>query len=428
MSNGVHSVWRELYPAKGIWTFFIIFQAERKALMYSYDEVLTYCREEDVKFIRLAFCDFLGRQKNVAIMPDELARAFEHGISIDASAIAGFGDEAKSDLLLFPDPSTLSVLPWRPSHGRVVRMFCDIRHPDGAPFRRDSRLLLKKAVAAAKEEGISCYFGAEIEFYLFQTDENGRPTKIPFDQAGYMDIAPDDKGENVRRDICLTLESMGIRPESSHHEEGPGQNEIDFRYSDALSAADNAVTFQAVVKTIAMQNGLCACFTPKPLEHQSGNGLHINISIKSLGGRADRDAFMAGVLCHIREITAFLNPVEESYRRLGERKAPRYVTWSRQNRSPLIRIPAAKGEYERFELRSPDPCANPYIAYALLIYAGLDGVRRQLPLCPPVDDNLFTAGPAVTEVLEQLPSTLEQARQLAEGSELIRRFMSDILS
>ncbi|HIW74145.1 MAG TPA: glutamine synthetase family protein [Firmicutes bacterium] len=396
--------------------------------MYSYSEVLTYCREEDVKFIRLAFCDLTGNQKNIAIMPEELERAFEHGISFDASAIPGFGDESKSDLFLFPDPSTLSVLPWRPSHGRVVRMFCDIRRPDGTPFPKDSRRLLKKAVAAAAEDGVVCSFGAEFEFYLFQTDENGKPTKIPFDDAGYMDIAPDDKGENVRRDICLTLESMGIRPESSHHEEGPGQNEIDFRYSEALSAADNAVTFPAVVKTIAMQNGLWACFSPKPLVHQSGNGLHINMSIQSPGGRADRDAFMAGVLRHIREITAFLNPTEESYRRLGEKKAPRYVTWSSQNRSPLIRVPAAKGEYERFELRSPDPTANPYLAYALLIYAGLDGVRSRLPLPAPIDGNLFTADESVTAGLERLPASLAEAQTLAGESELIRRHMPEILA
>ncbi len=396
--------------------------------MYSYDEVMTYCQEEDVKFIRLAFCDLTGKQKNIAIMPAELERAFLHGISFDASAIHGFGDEVKSDLFLFPDPSTLSVLPWRPAQGRVVRMFCDIRHPDGTPFRRDSRFLLKQAIAEAEKLQVSCSFGVEFEFYLFQTDENGRPTKIPFDSASYMDIAPDDRGENIRRDICLTLENMGIQPESSHHEEGPGQNEIDFRYSDALTSADNAVTFQAVVKTIATQNGLFACFSPKPLERQSGNGLHINISLQSPRGKEDTDAFMAGILCHIREITAFLNPTEESYLRLGEKKAPKYVTWSSENRSQLIRIPAAKGQYVRFELRSPDPAANPYLAYALLIHAGLDGIRRRLPLCQPLDLNLFTAGPGVTQALETLPATLEEALQLARQSELIRRCMPDILA
>lgn len=395
--------------------------------MYSYDEVMTYCQEEDVKFIRLAFCDLTGRQKNIAIMPEELGRAFRYGISFDASAIPGFGDEVRSDLFLFPDPSTLSVLPWRSAQGQVVRMFCDIRRPDGSPFERDSRRLLKKAVEAAKEMGITCYFGAEFEFYLFRTGENGEATRIPYDNAGYMDIAPEDKGENVRREICLTLVDMGIRPEGSHHEEGPGQNEIDFRYSDALTAADNAVTFQAVVKTIAMQSGLSACFSPKPLPDQSGNGLHINMSLQGAKDQRQRDAFMAGILRHVREITAFLNPTEESYLRLGEKKAPRYVTWSPENRSQLIRIPAARGDAVRFELRSPDPGANPYIAYALLIYAGLEGIRTESSLCPPVNVNLFTAGPEVTDSLETLPANLPEALELARHSPLVARYMPEIL-
>lgn len=395
--------------------------------MYSYDEVMTYCQEEDVKFIRLAFCDLTGRQKNIAIMPEELGRAFRYGISFDASAIPGFGDEVRSDLFLFPDPSTLSVLPWRSAQGQVVRMFCDIRRPDGSPFERDSRRLLKKAVEAAKEMGITCYFGAEFEFYLFRTGENGEATRIPYDNAGYMDIAPEDKGENVRREICLTLVDMGIRPEGSHHEEGPGQNEIDFRYSDALTAADNAVTFQAVVKTIAMQSGLSACFSPKPLPDQSGNGLHINMSLQGARDQRQRDAFMAGILRHVREITAFLNPTEESYLRLGEKKAPRYVTWSPENRSQLIRIPAARGDAVRFELRSPDPSANPYIAYALLIYAGLEGIRTESSLCPPVNVNLFTAGPEVTDSLETLPASLPEALELARRSPLVARYMPEIL-
>ncbi|PWM99729.1 glutamine synthetase family protein [Massilioclostridium coli] len=395
--------------------------------MYSYHEVMTYCEEEDVKFIRLAFCDLAGNQKNISIMPSELKRAFEYGISFDASAIYGFGNEVKSDLFLFPDPSTLSVLPWRPAQGRVVRMYCDIRYPDGKPFRRDSRYLLKQAIAEAEKRNISCYFGVEFEFYLFITDEEGNPTKIPFDQASYMDIAPEDKGENIRREVCLTLESMGIQPESSHHEEGPGQNEIDFRYSDALSAADNAVTFKSVVKTIAMQNGLYASFSPKPLKNQSGNGMHINISIKSPNGKKDSDAFMAGILKYIREISAYLNPTEESYLRLGEKKAPKYITWSSENRSQLIRIPAAKGEYVRFELRSPDPTTNPYIAYALLIYAGLDGIRKQIPLCEPLDQNLFIADQSVTDTLEKLPANLKEAIEQANQSSLIQQYIPDIL-
>ena len=217
----------------------------------------------------------------------------------------------------------------------------------------DSRYILKQAIAAAKQKGITCNFGAEFEFYLFKTDENGDATTVPYDTAKYMDIAPDDKGENVRREICLNLEEMSIRPESSHHEEGPGQHEIDFKYSDALTAADNATTFKAVVKTVAAQNGLAASFSPKPLVGQSGSGLHINMSVCSADGVDYKASFMAGIMKHIREMTAFLNPSEESYARLGEKKAPKYITWSPENRSQLIRIPAAKGQYERIELRSP---------------------------------------------------------------------------
>lgn len=243
-------------------------------MKYSKQEVMQYVEEEDVKFIRLAFCDVFGKQKNVSIMPEELPRAFEYGIAFDASAIAGFGDESRSDLLLHPDAETLMILPWRPEHGRVVRMFCSISYPDGKPFACDTRTLLKQAAAQAAAEGYAFAFGAEQEFYLFKLDEDGEPTQEPYDKAGYMDIAPEDKGENIRREICLTLEQMGIRPESSHHEEGPGQNEIDFRYSDPLTAADNVITFQTIVRTVAHRNGLFADFSPKPLKEKPGNGFH----------------------------------------------------------------------------------------------------------------------------------------------------------
>ncbi len=393
--------------------------------MYSYGEVMTFVEEEDVKFIRLAFCDVHGRQKNISIMPSELKRAFEDGVSFDSSAIAGFGDVVHSDLFLHPDPSTLSVLPWRPSNGRVVRMFCDIKYPDGRQYENDGRYILRKAVAKATDMGITCNFGSEFEFYLFNTDENGEKTDRPFDNAGYMDIAPDDRGENVRREICFTLLDMGIMPESSHHEEGPGQNEIDFRYGGAMTAANNAVTFKSVVKTIAKRNGLYADFSPKPLLHESGNGMHINVSVKSNDGIDHTDSFMAGILEHITEMTAFLNPTEESYKRLGEDKAPKYVTWSPENRSQLIRIPAAKKEYSRIELRSPDPCANPYIAYALIIYAGLDGVKRRLKAPKPVNIDLYNAPSDVTDGLKGLPDTLEKARKEALNSEFIKNILPE---
>lgn len=394
-------------------------------MIYTAQEVFDFVKEEDVKFIRLAFCDTLGRQKNISILPSELRRAFEDGISFDASAICGFGGAEKSDLLLFPDPSTLNILPWRPSHGKVVRMFCDIRHPDGTPFSRDTRAILRRAVADAKAAGITVQFGAEIEFYLFKTDENGDPTKIPFDHATYMDVAPEDKGENVRREICLTLLDMGIQPESSHHEEGPGQNEIDFRYSDAMRAADDAMNFITVVKATATQNGLYADFSPKPLENESGNGLHINMSVKCADGTDRTPAFMAGILAHIRDLTAFLNPSEASYSRFGKCKAPKFVTWSHENRSQLIRIPAAKGEYRRIELRSPDPSANPYLAYALLIWAGLDGIAKDMCPAPAVNLNLLAAPENETREFDTLPGSLEEAVALANGSSLVRRVLGE---
>ena len=392
-------------------------------MIYSAQDVFEYMQQEDVKFIRLAFCDVAGRQKNISIMPEELERAFSYGISFDASAIAGFGGPVGSDLFLHPIPSTLNVLPWRPSRGKVVKMFCNITHPDGTPFAMDSRAILERAVAEAKALGCKVSFGSEFEFYLFKTDENGQPTAEPFDHAGYMDVAPEDKGEDVRREICLNLQDMGIQPESSHHEEGPGQNEIDFRYSDALSAADNAMHFKTVVKTAALRNGLYADFSPKPLAGEAGNGMHINMSVKCQDGTDRSEAFLAGVLAHVREITAFLNPVEGSYRRLGEHKAPRYITWSPENRSQLIRIPAAQGEYRRIELRSPDPMANPYLAYALLIHAGLDGIRAGLSAPLPVNENLYTAPESLTSQLERLPDSLEEARKIARSS----RFVASVL-
>ena len=396
-------------------------------MKYAKEEVIQYTQEEDVKFIRLAFCDVFGKQKNISIMPEELPRAFAHGIAFDASAIAGFGDEAHSDLLLHPESDTLIPLPWRPEHGRVVQMFSDIRFPDGSVFPCDTRSLLKEAVEEAKQAGFEFTFGAEQEFYLFLLDENGNPTKVPNDTAGYMDIAPEDHGENVRREICLTLEKMNIRPESSHHEDGPGQNEIDFRFSDALTAADNAQTFQRVVKTVAHRNGLVADFSPKPLEDAPGNGFHINMSLHPF----DEETFshmIAGILANVKAMTLFLNPTENSYERLGCNKAPGYVSWSAENRSQLVRIPAAAGEYRRMELRSADPSANPYLAFALMIYAGLDGIKKKLPLGEAADINLYKADEATLAKFEKLPSSYEEACEAASQSDFIKAHIpSDIL-
>lgn len=385
-------------------------------MKYTKEEVMQFCVEEDVKFIRLAFCDVYGRQKNISVMADELARAFDYGITIDGSAIAGFGGEVHSDLLLHPDADTITILPWRPEQGKVVRMFCSITYPDGRPFECDTRALLKKAVKAARAAGYRFSFGAEQEFYLFKLSEDGEPTDIPYDKAGYMDLAPDDRGENIRREICLTLEQMGIHPESSHHEEGPGQNEIDFRYSDPLTAADNVMTLQTIVKTVADRNGLYADFSPKPLADKPGNGFHINISVKAQDGASNIMPYMiAGILDKATEMTAFLNPTEKSYERLGNSKAPRYVSWSSENRSQLVRIPAAIGEYKRAELRSPDPSVNPYIAFSLLIYAGIYGMEQRLDLPYVADFNLYTADEETLSRFRILPQTLLEAKNAADS-------------
>lgn len=394
---------------------------------YSEKEVIQYVQEEDVKFIRLAFCDVFGKQKNISIMPGELHRAFEYGIAVDASAIKGFGDETHSDLLLHPDPGTLMPLPWRPEHGRVILMFCAISYPDGRTFECDSRSILKRAVQDAEKKGFHFFFGAEQEFYLFKLDLNGNPTKEPYDNACYMDIAPEDKGENIRREICLTLEQMGIRPESSHHEEGPGQNEIDFRYSNPLTAADHAVIFQTVVKTIAYHNGLYADFSPKPLKNKPGNGFHINMSVKSADHTDNMDFMIAGILAKITDMTLFLNPVESSYQRFGNNKAPEYISWSTENRSQLIRVPAALGEYRRAELRSADPSANSYLAFALMIHASLYGIQKRLPLPKPADINFYTADADILADFEPLPKDFKSACVLANGSDFIRDHIPDAI-
>lgn len=389
-------------------------------MKYSKKEVMQYIQEEDVKFIRLAFCDVFGKQKNISIMPEELPRAFEYGIAFDASAIAGFGDETECDLLLHPEPETLMWLPWRPEHGKVVRMFSSISYPDGTPFECDTRSLLKQAIADAAKAGYAFAFGAEQEFYLFELDDKSKPTKIPYDEAGYMDIAPKDRGENIRREICLTLEQMGIRPESSHHEEGPGQNEIDFRYSDPLTAADNTMTFQTVVETVCHRNGVYVDFGAKPLQDKPGNGFHINMSVKPCEGSENLCYMIAGVLDKVVEMTAFLNPTEESYKRFGQQKAPGYVSWSSENRSQLIRIPAAVGEYRRAELRSPDPTANPYLTFTLIIYAALIGIEHKLDLPKPANTNLYKADTVTLAQFQKLPEDLASACRIAASSDFIK--------
>jgi glutamine synthetase len=326
----------------------------------------------------------------------------------------------RSDLFLQPDPSTLKELPWRPQHGRVAHMFCDIVHPDGTPFEADTRQLLRRAAERAAGEGYEFRFGTEMEFYLFKLDERGEPTREPFDRAGYMEVAPEDKGENVRREICLTLERMGIFPESSHHESGPGQNEIDFRYAEGVTAADNAIMFRSVVKTVAAQNGLWADFSPRPLPDHDGSGMHINLSARYGGAELSPLKLVPGLLHRIREMTFFLNPTERSYDRLGRDKAPAFVSWSEQNRSQLLRLPAAAGEYKRLELRSPDSAANPYLAFSLIIRACLEGIEKGLPLPEAAELDLLRASRKAQSRYETLPASLAEAAALAAESDFIR--------
>ena len=392
---------------------------------FSPKEILNFVTENDVKFIRLTFCDMQGNLKNIAIMPTELPRAFSHGILIDA---ASFSD-CYEDLLLVPDISTLSVLPWRPKSGRVVRFFCNLLHMDGTPYEGGTRHALQSCIHKLYEQGYSCEFGTKSEFYLFDCDQEGNPTKTPHDRAGYLDVAPLDKCENTRREICLSLEEMGINPQYSAHKYGPGQNEIDFKCSEAVTAADNMVHYKTVVKTIAAQNGLYASFMPKPLSGMYGSALTIVITIKKDGQNifelkdgkmsAEGEQFIAGILHHVPEMTAFLNPITNSYTRLRHNGAPNEINWSFDNRGPLLRIPGQIGVHPRIELRSADCCCNPYICFRLLVAAGMDGIRQQMPLRP--EDKLTDE----KKNFRVLPGTLEEAYEIAKESDFIRENLAD---
>lgn len=397
------------------------------------NEVLQFAEENDIKFVRLAFCDIFGTEKNIAIMAEELPKAFKYGISFDASAVRGFMNVNESDLFLFPDASTISILPWSPGGGRALRMYCNIRYPDGRSYEGDARKILEAATTKARDRGYDVKIGAETEFYLFRLDENGEPTSIPHDNAGYMDIPPRDRGEHVRREICLTLEEFEIKPVSAHHEQGPGQNEIDFRYADALETADSLITFRSVVEMVAGRNGLHASFMPKPLPNVSGSGFHINMSLFRDGlnifneeslYRNDAESFIAGILGRVEEITAFLNPSHNSYERFGAFEAPKYISWSHKNRSQLIRIPAQSGEYARMELRSPDSTCNPYIAFALLIYAGIEGIEKKSVMPKPVDENLFENTEA-REGLKMLPENLYEAVEIMKRSSFVKSVLPE---
>lgn len=404
---------------------------------YTASEVLDFVNENDVRFVWLNFCDIFGNQKRISIMADELKSAFETGVSFDAHAVKGFTDVVNSDLFLYPDPATLMVMSWRPGPGRVIRFYCDIKNPDGTVYAHDTRNILKKIIQRCENLGYVCKIGPECEFYLFKTDQEGEPTDTPLDKGGYLDIYPLDLGGDIRREICLTLEEMGIKPETSHHEQGPGQNEIDFRFSDALTSADNLQTFKTVVKTVAARNGLFASFMPKPLINLPGSGLHVNLSLaknglnifknENDGHSPEAECFIAGVLNRASEITAFLNPLANSYERFGKYEAPAYVSWSPQNRSQLVRIPAAIGERVRMELRSPDPAMNPYLGFALIIAAGLEGMEKGLSLPEASQIDLFTADESLTKNLTPLPKSLEEAIELAENSEFVKSVIGEEL-
>ena len=375
---------------------------------YTIDEVMKYIEEEDAKFIRLAFRDAYGVQKNISVMPGEIKKAFEDGAPINARAIAGFQDSPCASLYLKPDPATLSVLPWRPDSGKVLRMFCDVYTADGQVYVSDTRSILKRAVEEANKAGIEFHFGSETEFYLFTKDEEGNPTKLPYDNGGYMDIAPLDRCENVRREICLTIERMGLTPERSHHERGPGQNEIDFHYGKPLKAADQITTFKMVVNAVADRYGLTADFSPLPLPGKPGNGYHINIYAVDRDGNDVVKYAAAGVMDRIRELTLFLNPTDASYARLGNSTAPDRVSWSSAAESELMYIETYKGR-TRVELRSPDASSNPYLVYAILIYAGLEGIQNRKEL--PGEKE----GQGVL-----LPGSRREAVELARGSQFVK--------
>ena len=406
-------------------------------MKHTAQDILNYVEDNDVKFVRLAFCDIFGNQKNISVFAGDLPYAFEQGVCFDGSSIAGFMNTEESDLVLWPDPDTMTILPWRPTEGRVMRMYCDITLPNGRPFAGNSRGYLQSVVKRAKAMGLRCDVGCECEFYLFQTDEHGNPTRIPMDHGGYFDIAPLDKAENIRREICFAMEDMGLRPQHSHHENGHGQNEIDFHYAGPLKTADNIFLFKQIVRAVAASNGFHSSFLPKPLPDQAGSGLHINLSLTMDGknlfeGDIAPDSipgsFMAGILHHSRELTAFTNPLPNSYLRFGCDEAPRYVSWSRQNRSQLVRIPQVKGDNCRMELRSPDPACNPYLAIGLVLAAGLDGIEHRMELSAPVNRNLFIPGEAAGLGLETLPASLEEAVEVARNSEFLHKFLPDELS
>ena len=401
---------------------------------YSKEDIIRLADENDVEFIRMQFTDIFGQMKNVAITRAQLEKALNNQIMIDGSSIEGFTRIHESDQYLHPDLDTFVILPWRPQHERVARLICDVYNPDGTPFVGDPRHVLKNVLDKAAKLGYTFNVGPECEFFLFDTDEHGRPTTQTSDEAGYFDLGPLDHGEGTRREICIALEAMGFEIEASHHEVAAGQHEIDFKYADALTAADNIMTFKLAVKTIAQRNGLHATFMPKPIFGMNGSGMHTNMSLCKDGKniffdengerKLSREAysFIAGLLEHAKSLVAVTNPLVNSYKRLVPGyEAPVYLAWSASNRSALIRIPAARGQSTRVELRCPDPSCNPYLALAVCLAAGLDGIERGLVPPEEVTENIFSmdARTRADNGIDNLPGTLFEALELMKRDPLM---------
>lgn len=402
---------------------------------YSREDIQRLAKEENVKFIRLQFTDILGTIKNVEIPVSQLEKALDNKMMFDGSSIEGFVRIEESDMLLYPDLDTWVVFPWTAEKGKVARLICDIYTPDRKPFAGDPRNNLRRVLREMEELGFTNFnLGPEPEFFLFKLDEKGEPTLELNDQGGYFDLAPTDLGENCRRDIVLELEEMGFEIEASHHEVAPGQHEIDFKYADALTACDQIQTFKLVVKTIARKHGLHATFMPKPLFGVNGSGMHMNLSLFKGGQNAfyeptgdlemsdEARQFIAGILKHAEAFTAVTNPTVNSYKRLVPGyEAPCYVAWSAMNRSPLIRIPASRGLSTRVEVRSVDPAANPYLAMAVLLKAGLDGIKNKLTPPAPIDRNIYVMSKEerIEEGIVDLPATLAAALEKLQADEVI---------
>ncbi|OIQ11853.1 type I glutamate--ammonia ligase [Neomoorella thermoacetica] len=401
----------------------------------SREAILQQATDLGVKFIRLQFTDIFGVLKNVAITLDQLPKALNNELMFDGSSIEGFVRIEESDMYLRPDPSTFTIFPWKPNGDAVARLICDVYNADGTPFIGCPRGTLKRVIAEAEALGYTMNVGPEAEFFLFHTDATGRPTLETHDRAGYFDLTPVDLGEDARRDMVLTLQQMGFEIEASHHEVAPGQHEIDFKYADALRTADNIATFKFVVRTIAQRHGLHATFMPKPIYGIAGSGMHCNISLFRAGQNAFYDPdddlqlsqvayyFIGGLIAHARGMTAITNPTVNSYKRLVPGyEAPVYIAWSPQNRSPLIRIPAKRGLSTRLEVRHPDPSTNPYLAIAVMLKAGLDGIKNRIQPPAPINANIFDmeATRLRAEGIDLLPGTLDEALDALEKDPVIR--------